>query len=383
MNNLRGNKLKIFWWITALFLISLPILNILNILNLNNFIHRRIVYLNDLLAIIMILILFTSINWNVIIRKYFTTIIVLFTLILTVLLSSLVSNTSIMYLFWPGFTNEVLPLLLGLIFVVSKLEAEVIVPKNIYYTFCLVLVVESILSFFNKDNPNHSILIFLLTNIVVYILHAKGLFFSNVYPKLLITFVTILHLIVSPLTVILNLVILLLLFFKDKDFPSSYINFGKILLLLLTLFIGLGFNLSPISDQNRIKIYVALKENLSQNTNKIGLGYGLGNIGESGVVDYGINQELLNNRPIFSSFDIGLDVREIAKVSNWMVQTIVNNGIFYFIAFIYSFILIYFYNKRKDHIVFLTIVIFTLSFFYDPLGNSNAFYLFAISLFLI
>ena len=383
MNNLRGNKLKFFWWITGVFLVVIPFWHILNLFNLTSFLPRRMEYIDDFFAILMVLILTASINWNNIIRKQFMTFVAIIALLAALLLSSLVFNPSTSNLFWPGFTSETLPLLLAILLVINRFEAKVIISKAIYYIFLSTLMIEVILTLFNNSNPHQSIILYILASISVYIFYIKNLFNSSLTPKILIILNILVHFIVSPYTLIINLLTLVLIFIKHKELPVQALSFGKILLVITTLFVGIAFNLSTLEDSERVMVYSALKNNSIANPNKLALGYGSGNIGNSGIVNYGTNQELLNNRELISDMDVEFDSRNIAKVSNWVIQSVINNGIIYLIGMVYIFIVIYRYNKRKDHLVFLILIITTLSLVYDPLGNKNAFYLFSVSLLLI
>jgi hypothetical protein len=385
MNNLRGNKLKFFWWLIAGFICSLPLNHLIAIPSINKLLPRRIEYLSDFIAIIAIIMVMFSLDWNNLIRKNFKVLIIVVTLLISVIISSLVINPTTSYLFWPGISNELIPLLIGILLVVSRQEAETKIPKWINYLFLIVVLFEAVftLTLNTSNNPNQSILIYLLCIATIYVFGIKGYLKHQLVPKLLIIAILIVNYIVSPITIIFSFLLLLLFFIKQHELPSKYIKPVYYCLILLIIFIGLSFNLTHLDENSKQDIYTSIQKSFKNNPNKVFMGYGIGNIGNSGIVNYGLNQELLVKRPFLNSLDGTTEIRNVASISNWLIQSIVNNGIIYAITFFMAMLYILGVNRRKDHLVYIIIFIITMSSFYDPLGNSNGYYLFAFSLFIL
>jgi hypothetical protein len=385
MNNLRGNKLKFFWWLVAGFLVSLTLNHLIAYPAVNKLLPRRAEYLTDFVAVLAIVMILFSVDWNNLIRKNFKALIILITLLISVIVSSLVINPTTSYLFWPGISNELIPLLLGILLVISRQEAETKIPKWINYLFLIVVLFESgfTLTLNTTNNPNQSILLYLIAIATIYIFGIKGYLKYQLIPKLLIIAILIVNYIVSPITIIFSLLLLLLFFIKQHELPSKYIKPVYYCLILLVVFIGLSFNLTHLDENSKQDIYTNIQKSFKNNPNKLFMGYGIGNIGNSGIVNYGLNQELLVKRPFLNTLDGTTEIRNVASISNWLVQSIVNNGLIYTTTFFAALIYVLGINRRKDHLVYIILFIAIMSCFYDPLGNSNGYYLFALSLFIL
>ena len=351
---------------------------------------QKFSYIYGLIAVCLIVILMTKINWAIAykINKF----LIIGTIFVTVLskISSLVINTYTSNLFIPGFNSEVLPLiLLVVIYIYSKQNQFIftrttklilftsIFVTNIFFVLNKLDNLPSNISEVIKINPNYYGILNLIYLSILTSVYIKSESIHKYWLRFFGSGIIFLQLIFAPLTALFSIAAVILLITKNK-FPNLVIT-KYIVLTCFTIALGLGLlaNLTTLSYKDYASTVSRDITIISNAKNRLFYGYGLGNTDNVGEFVYGSNYSKFLDRPLIKDNNENKEL--IPNVELSIMQLLVSGGIIYTIIYLLILVNIAYKEARSSYYFYPMLVIILTSLFFNPLSFLPIFYILALS----
>ena len=351
---------------------------------------QKFSYIYGLIAVCLIVILMTKINWAIAykINKF----LIIGTIFVTVLskISSLVINTYTSNLFIPGFNSEVLPLiLLVVIYIYSKQNQFIftrttklilftsIFVTNIFFVLNKLDNLPSNISEVIKINPNYYGILNLIYLSILTSVYIKSESIHKYWLRFFGSGIIFLQLIFAPLTALFSIAAVILLITKNK-FPNLVIT-KYIVLTCFTIALGLGLlaNLTTLSYKDYASTVSRDITIISNAKNRLFYGYGLGNTDNVGEFVYGSNYSKFLDRPLIKDNTENKEL--IPNVELSIMQLLVSGGIIYTIIYLLILVNIAYKEARSSYYFYPMLVIILTSLFFNPLSFLPIFYILALS----
>ncbi|MGL4758087.1 MAG: hypothetical protein ACRCXZ_02035 [Patescibacteria group bacterium] len=326
-------------------------------------------YIGDFIAIFLIVIVFFKLNWFEVLKNHFTLLFLTGFTVLSSAISSFLINKTTSYLFFPGFSQSVLPLIILLfLFLLNEKQKVELKPRDLYFLLVIQTLNTIVQFFINEPLSGQLALGFLNSFILLYFIHVKFPVKFNRINLFIGIFLLTLSVVYSPYTLPYTLLMLVFLYLKEK----THLNIRKPILTVLFIVSIAILIVSSFANNYNDKSFEILNqysEVFRDNTQRLFFGYGLGNLGDSSHVRIGFNQELYYQRPIVQEL---LGVTLAKDIQPWFLQTLFSGGFLYFFGIITLFICYLNYKKRKDLVYTLILFALCLGLLTDVFGSKNS-----------